>query len=256
MSSLSPARMVALDTTAAIETPEHVQFSVRIAGPTKRGLAYLLDLLIRGAFLFALLLLMVAFDVVSDVDQASGGVLLVVMFAVEWGYYVLFETLWNGQSPGKKAVSIRTVKEGGYPITFIDVVLRNLVRAADALPVGYVVGLAVMSLDGRYRRLGDMVAGTMVVSEERSRLGAALSIQPPPTPEELASIPSHAHLSAPELDAVELFLRRVGTLAPAREEELAAIVAPSFAQRMGVTYQSPSRFLAVLYHHVTHRGKQ
>lgn len=252
-SSTSVSELVALDTTATIETPEHVEFSVRIAGPTRRGLAYLLDLLIRLVVFLVMGVLLAAFGVVGDLTEASGGVLLVMLFALEWGYYIGFETLWNGQTPGKKAMSIRTVKEGGYPITFIDVVLRNLVRAADILPVGYIAGVAVMSLDGRYRRLGDMVAGTMVVSEERSRLGAALSIQPPPTPDELGMFATQPHLSAQELDALELFLRRVGTLAPLREEELAQMVAPRLAERFGVRYQSASRFLAVLYHRTTHR---
>ena len=185
--------------------------------------------------------------VATDFAGASEGVVLVVMFVLEWGYYIFFESLWSGQTPGKKAMGLRTVKEGGYPITFIDVVLRNLLRGADWLPAFNVVGLTVMAFDSRFRRLGDMVAGTMVVSEERSRIGAALQINPPPTPEELEWIPASARLDGSELDALELYLRRVGTLSPARESELAEIVAPVFARRFGVQYNNAGRFLAVLY---------
>ena len=185
--------------------------------------------------------------VATDFADASQGAVLVVMFALEWGYYIFFESLWNGQTPGKKAMGLRTVKEGGYPITFIDVVLRNLLRGADWLPAFNVVGLVVMAFDGRFRRLGDLVAGTMVVSEERSRIGSALQINPPPTPQELEWIPTSARLDGPELDALELYLRRVGSLSPARESELAEIVAPVFARRLGVKYNNAGRFLAVLY---------
>ena len=66
-------------------------------------------------------------------------------FVLEWGYYVFFETTGDGRSPGKRALSLRVVKEGGYPIGFIDSVLRNLLRGADFLPVGYVVGLFTMA---------------------------------------------------------------------------------------------------------------
>lgn len=237
-----------LDTVALIETPEHVRFAVRVAGPARRALAYVVDLLIRGFVVLLLLLLLGLFEAAGDFAEASSGMMLLALFAVEWGYYMLLETLMNGQTPGKKALGLRTVKEGGYPITFIDVVLRNLVRAADWLPVGYVTGLVVMGLDRRFRRLGDMVAGTMVIAEQRSRVGTAIRIGPPPTEQELLAIPARPGLEGADLEALELYLRRVGTLSPARESELAEIVAPMYARRLGLRYQHPGRFLALLYH--------
>lgn len=240
-----------LDTVAHLETPEHVRFGVRVAGPARRGLAYLIDLLIRGAAVLLLAMLLALFEVVSDLEEASIGMLLIAMFFLEWGYYVLFESMMNGQTPGKKALGLRTVKEGGYPITFIDTVLRNLVRGADWLPVGYATGLVVMSLDPRFRRLGDMVAGTMVVSEQRARMGSAIRITPPPTPRELEQFPARPLLDGADLEAIELYLRRVGTLSPARESELADLVAPIYARRMGLRYEHPGRFLALLYHRAT-----
>ena len=78
--------------------------------------------------------------------------LLIVAFVLEWGYYVFFETTGDGRSLGKRALSLRVVKEGGYPIGFIDSVLRNLLRGADFLPFGYVVGLFAMAGDSRFRR--------------------------------------------------------------------------------------------------------
>jgi uncharacterized RDD family membrane protein YckC len=236
-----------LDTTAEVETPEQVTFRVHVAGPSRRATAYLVDLLVRGAVLLVLLLVAGLAGVDVDFEGFSQGVLLVVMFALEWGYYILFESLWNGQTPGKRAVKLRTVKEGGYPLTFTDVVLRNLLRGADWLPMFNVVGLAVMAFDGRFRRLGDLVAGTMVISEGRTRLGTALMISPPLSPEDLEAIPAGVRLSGREMNTLESFLRRVGSLNPAREQELAELVAPMFAARFGARYQDPVRFLGALF---------
>src|SRR5262245_57013421 len=141
-----------LDNTTDIETPEHIRFRHRTAGPARRGLAYLLDVLIRVAAMFICTLLLTAFGVLGGVEtgKASGGIILLVFFAVEWGYYVFFETLWSGRTPGKRAVRLRVIKVDGTPINFVDSVLRNLVRAADLLPAprsipSYGVALVVMS---------------------------------------------------------------------------------------------------------------
>ena len=232
-----------LDNTTEVETPEHVRFRYRVAGPVRRMLAYLIDLVIRGLVVLAVgLVLAIA---LGDAN-AVGGVMLIVAFALEWGYYVFFETTGDGRSLGKRALSLRVVKEGGFPISFMDSVLRNLMRGADFLPVGYVIGLFVMAGDSRFRRLGDRVAGTLVVVEERSRVAAPLTITPPPTAAELEGFPQRPPLSASERETLELYLRRVD-LTAARREELAQMIAPVLAQRIGVTVKDPVRFLALLH---------
>lgn len=236
-----------LDTTVDVETPEHVTFRVHVAGPSRRAVAYGVDLLIRVGIFIALAVVAEMAGASVDFEGTSQGVLLVVMFSLEWGYYILFESLWNGQTPGKRVLKLRTVKESGVPLTFLDVVLRNLLRGADWLPTFNVVGLVVMAADARFRRLGDMVAGTMVVQEAKGRIGTALVISPPPTPAELEAIPASVRLSASEMDVLESFLRRVGTLSPARELELAQMVAPMFAQRSGARYDNAVRFLGALF---------
>jgi hypothetical protein len=175
------------------------------------------------------------------------GFVLVVAFVMEWGYYVFFETMGDGRSPGKRALSLRVVKEGGYPIGFIDSVLRNLLRAADILPVGYLLGLLSMAGDARFRRLGDRVAGTMVVVEERALAVAPLALSPPLGEGELDGFPQRPPLSAWERETLELFLRRTD-LTAARRDELAQTIAPVLAQRMGLQARSPTRFLALLHH--------
>ncbi len=237
--------VTALDTVVEIETPEHVRFRYQLAGPGRRMFAYLIDLVFRGMLVGVLLILLHLSS--FAIDGFSFGAVLLVIFAVEWGYYVLFESLWSGRTPGKRGMHLRVLKEGGYPTNFLDIALRNLLRAADFLPMAYSLGLVIMGLDPRFRRLGDMVAGTIVVVEDPKTIGQRLVIDPPPTAAELAQLPVHPNLGAADLEALDLFLRRVGTLNPAREQELAALVAPVYAARMGLHYTNAARFLALLY---------
>ena len=248
--------MEALDTTTDVETPEHIRFRHRAAGPSRRALAYLLDLIIRGALILVIVLLLVAMGIMAGgLGGVGAGILALIAFVVEWGYYVFFETLWGGRTIGKRALRLRVVKEGGYPIGFVDSVLRNLLRAADFMPMFYALGVLVMARDERFRRLGDLVAGTMVVVEERERVGAPLKLVPPPQPVELEAIPGRPPLAAEELEAIELFLRRLGTLSPAREAELAAMVGPIFAKRINVRVSDATRFLGLLHYRATERKK-
>jgi len=239
----------ALDNTTDVETPERIRFRHHVAGPVRRGLAYLIDLCARAGIVFATGLLGMLGGLV--IGKATVGLGLVVFFVVEWGYNILFETFWRGQTPGKRALGLRVVKEGGYPVGFIDSVLRNLLRAADFLPVGYVLGLLVMGGDRRCRRIGDRAASTMVVVETSARVAAPVTLTPPATADELAALPHRPALSPEEVDALAMFLRR-GHLSPARRLELAEIVAPVLAARMGQPLRDPVRFLGLL--HERHLG--
>lgn len=246
-SAVQDARSAALDTTAQVETPEHIRFDYPLAGPSRRALAYLIDLMIRFGILLVVGLVMALVDVATGLDGMSMGALMVFYFVLDWFYYVLFETIWSGRSPGKRALKLRVVGQDGHSLTVLDSVLRNLLRAADFLPFGYAVGLVIMGRDPMFRRLGDMVAGTIVVVEDPGRLGDRLHLHPPPTAVELAGLPTRPDVSREELEAIELLLRRRGTLAPLRELELAEMIAPMLAQRMGARYQDPVRFLGLVY---------
>lgn len=240
-------RELALDTTAQVETPEHIRFDYPLAGPMRRTVAYLIDLAIRIGVMIVVVIVMLLVDVATGLDGMSVGALLVFYFALDWFYYVLFETLWSGRSPGKRALKLRVVGQDGRSLTVLDSVLRNLLRAADFLPAGYAVGLVVMGVDPMFRRFGDLVAGTVVVIEEPGRIHERLHLHPPPTPEEYAGIPAHPQVSRDELEAIELLLRRRGTLAPMREHELAQMIAPLLAGRLHARYQDPVRFLGLVY---------
>lgn len=246
----------ALDTVAVVETPEHVQFSFELAGPGRRVAAYFIDLLLRGAvFLFVAVTAQLGGALGDEGLEGLGqGLVLTVAFGLEWGYFVLLETLWQGQSIGKRALGLRVVTSDGRPLRFIQSVLRNLVRAADFLPSFYALGTFVLSADKHFRRLGDLAAGTLVIVTPHYRIQAPLRITPPPDASELYGIPSRPDLSPKELSNIELFLRRLGQYAPARELELAQLIAPMLAKRLGLSYQDPVRFLAILFYRSTQRG--
>jgi uncharacterized RDD family membrane protein YckC len=154
----------AIDTVTDIDTPERVRFSCRLAGPGQRAAAYLLDFIVRVGLVMACALAALGAGIGGrELLGVGAGLMLVVLFLLEWGYYVVCELVMHGQSIGKRAFGLRVVKTDGLPIGFSESVLRNLLRAADFLPTFHVVGAIAMSLDPRFRRLGDMVAGTLVI---------------------------------------------------------------------------------------------
>src|SRR6478736_8877006 len=238
----------ALDTTVEIETPEHVVFSCSLAGPARRAIAYLIDLLVRFAILFVIgVVLSLASIGAAEISGWKLGALLLLMFALEWGYFVACESFMSGRSVGKRALGLRVVTRDGLPVSFGGSVLRNLLRAADFLPTGYAIGLLTMTLDPRFRRLGDWAADTMVIIEERPRLRAPIRLEPPPKAAELDQLPTRVDLPGPVLEALELFLRRAPELQKLREDELAGMLAPTYGARLNVRYKSASRFLGLLY---------
>jgi hypothetical protein len=176
------------------------------------------------------------------------GFLLLLVFGLEWGYFVGCEMLMRGQSLGKKALGLRVVSNHGLPVGLGDSLLRNLLRAADLLPVGYVLGAVCMIFDTRFRRLGDLMAGTLVIYEPRLVWKAPPELVPPPSAAEIAWLPTHVELSASERESIELFMLRAHDLAPARADELADIMAMPLAKRMRLRYSHPARFLGLLYH--------
>jgi len=252
-----------LDTVVAIETPEHIVFHYRVAGPARRAFAHALDLLVcYGAvtLLSVLVFLVVAgtaFETgnIGSTAKAATGLVLVTLFAAQWLYFLVWEGA-TGRSPGKMAFGLRVVTTSGRPIGWRAAALRNLLRAADLLPIGYVVGLVSMTLSSRFQRLGDLVAGTMVVAPERARAARPLVLTPPAHPRELAMLPSHPSLDPEERAAIELFLRRRHTLGVARERELAEMIARPLGERLGVSHEDPSRLLALVYDRAVNTGRE
>src|SRR5689334_4244414 len=129
----------------------------------------------------------------------------VVIFCINWGYYAIFESLWKGQTPGKRWAGIRVIKDSGRPINTFEAIGRNLARAVDVLPVFYGVGVIVMLLNAKHRRLGDYVAGTLVVHESSDRESRIFFNTPTKT--EFA-LHQAAGLTLQEAELIETFLER------------------------------------------------
>ena len=251
-----------LDTVVQIETPEHIVFEHRLAGPARRALAHVLDLVLCYGVLL-LVGIAILFGVVggaalsgelSSLAKASVGLVLLLVFIVQWVYFAAWEAL-TGRTPGKRALGLAVVTTTGRPIGVREATLRNLLRAADVLPVGYVVGLACQLCTQRFQRLGDLVAGTMVVVPERARGGSPIVLRPPATAAELASLPQTVRLDPEERAAIELFLRRRGQLGAARERELAELIAPVIAARVGAAGMDPVRLLALVFDLAARAGR-
>jgi uncharacterized RDD family membrane protein YckC len=236
-----------LDTTVSKQTPERVRFRFRLAGPGLRGVAWIVDMLVQGTILAVYLL-------VLPLDRGvSGGAFLVFLFLLTWFYAAVFELIWSGQTPGKRLMAIRVIASDGSAASPGQILLRNLLRAADGLPFLYVVGVLVCIADSSLRRLGDIVADTMVVCEDRGRLDAVLSIEPPLTEDEIALLPGRVVLSPDERVAIELLLRRLHVLPPARAAELAGPLAENLSDRYGLTKMHPVRLLAMVWSRATGR---
>jgi uncharacterized membrane protein SpoIIM required for sporulation/uncharacterized RDD family membrane protein YckC len=239
--------------TVDVETPELVLLTYSIAGVGSRVLAAITDLLICFA---AMIALFVAFAMLGAtrrlaLNAAFGSwgmaVLILAQFAVVWGYYVLFEGLMDGQTPGKRIHRLRVVRDGGYSVTLGVSAARNLVRILDMQPVAlYLVGLASVLVTKRGRRLGDLVAGTIVVREEVRAPAEAQSSPARERPWTQAQALQTA-LEEDEYQVLDRFVERWGTLEPLRRAALAAQLAQRFVAAMPDDGRPPGRRLLELH---------
>lgn len=200
-----------IDNLHYINLPEGVSLTLTPAGVACRTYAYLIDLAIRAV---VFLLLAIALNMIG---VSGTGISLVLLFAVNWCYYIWFEGR-TGTSPGKNKLQLRVVQDNGLPASFSNIILRNLLRAVDCLPFAYALGLITMLSNGQFKRLGDWAAGTLVI------------YQPPPTTlpainVALPYIPAEA-LTTAEQAAILEFVNRSTDLSVERQLELAKILTP------------------------------
>ena len=201
-----------------IQTPEQVTLNLPIAGIGSRFLAIALDTLIQAGIVIALLLTVVVLRVTglfTGFQFISVWVMAVFgfcIFLLMYGYFAIFEILWNGQTPGKRVVGIRVVKDSGRPLTAAESIGRNLMRVVDQLPFFYVVGVIVAMSNSQHRRLGDFIAGSMMIREkapgEITPLWHDASNQPSVPPSAAAGA-----LSMGDLALIDAFLGRRSHLA-------------------------------------------
>lgn len=224
-----------VDTLHHIETPEGVELSLRCAGPLLRGVAYGIDFFIRGVAIFLLAIMLAYLG-----NGSQFGILLIVVFLMEWFYPVLFEVLWHGRTPGKRALGLVVVRDDGLPVDWGASFLRNLLRTADFLPAMFGAAYISMLASKSFKRLGDLAAGTIVV---HSAAEVAQSWTPPK-----GKVQPHAPVLPLTLDeqrAVIAFASRARMLGPARADELAAVAAQTLDGRTHASGTPTERVVAV-----------
>ena len=217
-----------------IDTPEQVALELPIAGVGSRFLALAIDTLLQTLLTFlafaavALAGLLPAGRVVGSVAPA---IVLLSVFCIYWGYFAVFEIVWHGQTPGKRLTRIRVIRDNGRPIDATAAVLRNLLRVVDFLPAMYATGVCVMLLNRHSRRLGDLVAGTVVV-HEREAVSLASTWAATTTVVRLTS-PS-AQITDAELVLLETYLDRRWEYAEAVRQRASVEIATRLSERTGV----------------------
>lgn len=201
-----------IDTIREIETPEGISLRLRAAGALPRAQAWMVDALLR------IIVVMVASIPLRLLGTGGMGITLLLIFGSMWGYSVVCEVWFGGQTLGKRAFGLRVVNADGTPITWMPSVVRNLLRVVDALPGVYSVGLASVLIDAHSRRLGDILAGTMVIHTADLPAGADVPSLP--------SLPLPIVLAVDEQLALLEFAERAGQLTVQRQEELANLLYP------------------------------
>jgi uncharacterized RDD family membrane protein YckC len=233
-----------------IETPEHVVFQYELAGLGSRIIAGLIDLMLIGLALLALLLIVIAFaGGLQGLGTWAIALGAVTAFFTLWGYPIFFEIFWRGQTPGKRSLSMRVIQEGGYALTPQVVIVRNLLRIVDFLPGGYFLGLLVMILNRRYKRVGDFVAGTIVI-RDRSAFAAPPRLHPheavPQGQEErvaeLRRLGIH-RLGAEQIQVIQDFMQRRHSLSADARVRLSAQLAQGVCRQLEIPPESGEKFL-------------
>jgi uncharacterized RDD family membrane protein YckC len=256
-----------------VHSPEQVVLELPVAGPTTRMLAYAVDaliiLLLDACMMIALLLttslaswLVRRFEILGAAAKAgrdpfSDGsaflliiaLLLVMQLVAEWGYFTFFETVMGGRSPGKAAMGLRVVRDGGLSVGLRESLIRNLLRAVDILPSSYLTGLVAMLVSPEGKRLGDMAAGTVVVRLDRPPAPAPLAAGPPG--EELARFRFRrdqiARLGRPERALLRETLRRLDRMEPSQAAAALERAAEALRARIGYEAVEPDARRAFLY---------
>ncbi|MDP9381533.1 MAG: RDD family protein [Chloroflexota bacterium] len=205
-----------MDDAYLVSTPENIELEYATAGLGARFLAALIDSLVLAILLLIITTAGTAVAVASGevsgtASIAVGALTVLALFATLFGYYILFEAIWKGQTPGKRTLGLRVMRDDGLPLNFQANVIRNLIRFFDLLPGTYAFGVTAMFFNKQWKRLGDMAAGTIVVRDETPQPPVQLRL---PSPEQLQQFESYVHgrLSQREYELVREYVARSGTL--------------------------------------------
>ena len=232
-----------LDVSLEVETPEQIALSYSVAGVGSRGAAVVIDTLISFGILVVLALVMgiaasyagLTFGKLNPSMAWIVAAYFIAQFVVMWGYYVLFEGIWDGQTPGKRVMHLRVVRDGGFSVTFAASAVRNLLRAIDAFGF-YIVAIVVALMSDSRKRLGDIVAGTFVIKEERAQVQKDLVVPQADRNRNLT-----ARLSDDEYALLDRYMTRRMTLDPERRDAIVAQLAGRFATLLPASTEAAPR---------------
>ena len=275
-----------------IETPELVAIEMPLAGIGSRFIAILIDYIIWGAaFLVLALMAAIILPALHFFGGVSAnwavGIFFLIVFLLQWGYFALFEAFGNGRTPGKRVARIRVIHQSGRGISFVESLARNLVRLVNYLPGFYAVGVVAIFLSRRNQRLGDLVAGTLVVRDRevdapqwdggasRTFTAAAFAAQSPiPAPVSpqtslgpwggpphlrvVLPAPALGKLSAIDLEVLEGFFSRRLDMDLATRGALASRIASALCSKSGLVIPrdtSVETFLEAVAHQLRELGR-
>jgi len=225
-----------VDSQLSIETPEQIALEFPLAGVGSRFLALAVDVVLQGlvyvaAFLLSLFGISALHGLPGWLMNWIWAVYGLAAFVIYTGYFALFETFWNGQTPGKRYAGIRVIKDSGRAITGFEALTRNLLRIIDQLPGIYAVGVITMLCNRHSKRLGDFAAGTVVVRETHNETWL-----PNWSASGLADAPLYdvTRLSVADLEVIEMYLQRRLDLSPAVRAETAQRLCRRLGDKLGV----------------------
>ncbi|MCA9221019.1 MAG: RDD family protein [Planctomycetales bacterium] len=262
-----------IDNAIDIITPENIAFSYRVAGPFRRLPAYLIDLLLQAMILAGLQGVLLFLSIIGllvgsfSVFMFGQFVFLLILFGIHWFYGGIFETFWNGQTPGKWLLGLRTLTIDGQPINGLQAVMRNILRLVDMMPLlslevfgipspAYIIptmvaGLAAMTFTPRYQRLGDLVCGTMVVVEDRFWLRGVARLDDPRAIQLAGYLPADLEVSRTLARTLSTYVERRQYFAPSRRREIARHLGEPLLKRFGLRADtSHDLLLCAVYYRV------
>ena len=249
------------DREASVVTPEHVQLRFQTAGLGSRAAAQLID---TGILLLVNITVFVLFSIVvldrnefwlEEMKDFAIALLLLFLFIVNAGYFFFLEAFWTGQTVGKRLMKIRVIRDNGQPITFLSAAIRNLFRLIDAIPSGYFLGALVSFFHPQDKRIGDLVAGTIVVSENEqgkmSRKQRSMQNQAIGLPLLLEDRQRQA-ITREDWQLLSTFITRLDSLSKEKRRELGDQIAARFVKKLEWSdhksvEQDPIAFLQRLY---------